>query len=143
MNNIKIISVCFLVPFLVLMTYTFLKIKSKQQYQQKIVLAQETRKVLGYLMVDLREAREKSILDVPPDGLWHHRMAFDRNNQGALEYLVHDGQLFRINQGKSELIAEDINDIRIRRQENTPDLLEVEAKKNVSLISNLKIRVHS
>ena len=108
-----------------------------------MVLAQDIRKVLGSLMVDLQDARESSIQDVPADGQWHHRFAFENTRQGPLEYLIKDGHLLRINGGKTVLIADNINDMHIRRQKETPDILEVqiEAQKNVSLVSNLRIRI--
>ena len=58
------------------MAFTFLKIKNKEDYHQKIVLAQEIHKVLEHLMFDLYDARENTIQDVPADGQWHNRIAF-------------------------------------------------------------------
>ena len=143
MNKTKIIIVCLFIPFFILGFVLFSKVKSREEFRQKAVLAQEIRKVLDHLMFDLREARENTILDAPADGQWHHRIAFDGAKQGALEYIIKDGHLLRINKGETMLIADNIGDMRIRRQKETPDILEVqiEAKKNVSLISNLKIRV--
>jgi len=143
MNKIKIILVCLLIPFLLLMGNTLWKIKNKVDFQQKVLLAQETRKVLDHLMFDLREAQQSSILDAPADGMWHSRIAFIQNQLGALEYIIKEGHLFRVNQGKTLLIADNIASLRMRRQKETPDILEVqiEAQKNVSLISNLKIRM--
>ena len=94
-------------------------------------------------MFDLREAQQSSILDAPADGMWHSRIAFIQNQLGALEYIIKEGHLFRVNQGKTLLIADNIASLRMRRQKETPDILEVqiEAQKNVSLISNLKIRM--
>jgi len=143
MNKIKIIIVCLLVPVLVLMAAAFMKFRSKEQFQQKTLLAQEIRKVLDRLMFDLREARENTIQDVPADGEWHHRFAFDRSGQGALEYTINEGHLYRMNQGEKLLIADHIADLRMRRQKSSPDVLEVqiEAQNDVTLISNLKIRI--
>jgi hypothetical protein len=142
MNKIKIIFVCLLLPFLVLI---FLKIKHKEEFQQKAVLAQEIHKILGSMMFDLREAREGSILDAPADGQWHNRIAFDHTQEGALEYTIKDGHLWRINNGKEVLIADHISDMRLRRQVNAPNILEVqiEARNKVSLVSNLRIRIRS
>lgn len=107
-------------------------------------MARGIRKALEHLMFDLREARKNSILDLPADGLWHHRIAFDRADEGALEYVIKDGHLFRISNGKALLIADNIGDLRIRRQKETPDILEVqvEAKDNILLVSNLRIRIY-
>ena len=100
MNKLKIIYVCLLIPFFVLIALTVLKIKNKEEFQQKAVLAKEMRKVLDHLMFDLREARENTILDVPADGQWHHRIAFVQNRKGALEYIIKQGHLWRINNGQ-------------------------------------------
>ena len=125
------------------MAVTVFKLKKRLEYQQKTVLAHEIHKVLGILMVDLSQARENTIQDVPADGQWHRRFAFVQAQQGAMEYSVREGHLFRTSNGKEALIADDIADLRIRRQKETPGILEVqiEAQKNVSLISNLKIRL--
>jgi hypothetical protein len=138
MKNIKFILISLLILCLALAILTFLKIKAKEDFQQKAVLAMETRKVLEHLMVDLREARENTILDAPADGAWHSRIG-----QGSLEYIVKEGRLLRLNHGQSLLIADDIATLHIRRQQSTPDILEVqiEAQKNVSLVSNLRIRI--
>ncbi len=143
MNKIKTIIVFLFVPFFVLITVVFLQIKKKEEFRQKVVLAQEVRKALYFLMFDLREARESTVLDVPPDGLWHSRIAFDEATQGVLEYFIREGQLVRVNGGKTLLIADHMGGLRIRRQKMTPDIIEVQvtAHKNVSLTSYLKIKI--
>jgi len=143
MNKIKIVFFCMLIPFFIFLAVILLKIKSDGEFRQKTVLAVETRKVLEHLMIDLREARQNTILDLPSDGAWHHRIAFDSAKEGALEYIIKEGHLFRFNKGSELLIADNIADLRIRRQKVTPDILEVqiEAQKDVSLVSNLKIRL--
>jgi hypothetical protein len=144
MKKIQIILFGLFISLFFLMTIIGLKIKAKYDLQQKTLLALQIGKAVEYLMPDLREARENTIRDVPPDGLWHHRIAFIQNQQGGVVYMVKEGRLFRVNRGKVFLIADDISDLRIRRQSAFPDILEVqiEARKNVSLISNFKIRVH-
>ena len=143
MNKIKTITVCLIIPIFILIAFTFLKIKNKKEFQQKVILAKETRKVVDYLMFDLREAREGAFQGVPADGGWHNRIVFIQARQGALEYLIKEGHLFRINKGKRLLIADNIAALRIRRQKETPYILEVqiEARKGVSLVYNLKVRV--
>ena len=113
------------------------------EYRQKMVLAQEMRKVLENLMFDLRETSENSIQGVPADGLWHDRIDFIQAQLGNMEYIAKGGRLFRINNGHILMVADNIRDLRIRRQKMTPDIIEVqiEAKKNVLLTSNLKIRL--
>lgn len=144
MNKIKPILLLLLIPFFILLAFACWKIKSKEDFKQKIVLAVETRKVLSHLMPDIYQAREDSFEGVPADGLWHHRFVFIHAHDGVLEYRIKEGHLFRINKGQEVLIADDIADLRIRRQQETPDILEVQikAQKEVSLVSNLKIRIH-
>jgi len=144
MNKIKTICICLLIPVLVFVGFIFLRMKKQEEFKQKAVLAKEMRKVLGYLMFDLSEARESTILDAPADGLWHDRVAFDRTGQGALEYTIKDGHLFRTNKGNALFIADNISSLRIRHERSTPDILEVqiEAHKNVSLKTYLRMRIH-
>ena len=143
MNKIKISSVFLFIFILLLGSLILLRLRNAEDFKQKIVLAHEVHKVLHYLMFDLRDARESTIQDVPADGQWHHRFAFENTQQGPLEYLIKEGHLFRINAGQRLLIADDIGDLQMRRQTQTPDILEVQikAQKGVSLVSNLKIRI--
>ena len=145
MNKSKIIFIGLLISFSVLIVFTVIKIKHKQELRQKAVLALEMRKVLGFLMLDLREARVGTILDAPPDGLWHSRIAFNRAPQGVLEYSIKDGHLYRISKVKRFLVADHIAHLLIRRQKLTPYIVEVqiEAQNKVSLMSYLKIRIHN
>jgi len=145
MSKIKICYLCLALLFFVLIIFSMMKIKNKEEFQQKTVLAQEIRKVLGVLMIDLREAHENTIQDLPADGLWHNRIAFGGSGQVSLEYFIKERHLFRINNGNRILIADNIGGLRIRRQKESPDILEVQikAQNNATLISNLKIRIHS
>ena len=120
-----------------------LKIKDKEDYRRKIVLAGEIHKVLERLMFDLYGAGVSSIQDVPADGEWHDRIAFAHPGQGAGEYQLQGGHLWRMSAGQASLIADHIGRLRIRRQKEDPDILEVqiEARDDVSLLSNLKIRI--
>jgi hypothetical protein len=144
MSKLKTISFCLLAFLLIFGIFTFLKIKHHEEFQQKAVLAKDMRKAVEHLMLDLIEARENTILDAPADGQWHDRIAFSTPRLGPLEYLIKDRHLWRNNEGKNLLIANNIGAFHIRRQKNTPDILEVqiEALSNVSLVSNLKIRIH-
>jgi len=143
MNKIRIIISCLLLPFIIFIAFTFWKIKSKEVFKQKTVLAYEIRKVLGYLMLDLREAREGSFIGLPVDGQWHERIAFKSSQLGDLEYIIQNRHLFRVSNGQQKLIADNIGDLRIRRQRSAPDIVEVqiEARNSVSLESNLRIRI--
>jgi len=144
MNKIKILSVCLSIGLCVAAACVFFKIKSKDDYRQKTILAQEIHKVLEHLMFDLYDVGESTIQNVPADGQWHTRIAFAHPGRDAgVEYQLRAGHLWRLNNGNALLIADHIGAWRIRRQKATPDILEVqiEARDNVSLLSNLKIKV--
>ena len=144
MNKVKTIFLWVFIPVFVLMAVTFLTIKNKREFQQKTILAQELRKVLENLMFDLSTARENTILDVPADGRWHNSITFIQGRQGTMEYLIKGNRLFRISNGRILMVADNIADLRIRRQKESVGILEVQikAQKNVSLITNIKIRIH-
>jgi len=143
MNRIKIICLCLFIGFLTLMAFSFLKFKHHEAYRQRIALAREIRKALDHLMPDLYAARENTIQGVQADGQWYNRITFEYAGQGMVSYALKEGHLWRLNNGRAELIADHIGDLRIRRQKETPDMLEVqlEARNNVVLVSNLRIRV--
>ena len=143
MNKIRIIFVGLLIVCFILTALILLKIKNKEDYRQKTVLAHEIHKALDYLMVDLYDARGNTIQDLPADGKWYNRIAFEGARLGALEYVLKERHLWRLNNNHALLIADDIGGLRIRRQKETPDILEVqlEAEKNVELISNFKVRI--
>jgi len=143
MNKIKLIVIVLLIPIFILIAFTFLRIKRREDFHQKTILAYEIRKVLDYLMVDLSQAKESSMLDLPADGQWHNRIAFSEAGQGSLEYFLKDGILYRDNKGQELLIADHIAKLRIRHQQETPDIIEVQinAQSNVSMISNFKVRI--
>jgi hypothetical protein len=143
MSKIKIIFISLLIPFFILIISTLIKIKNREDFQHKKVLAQEIHKVLGVLMLDLRDARESSIQDVPADGQWYGHIAFENDQLGPVEYMTNNGHLMRLNHGQRLLIADHIKEIHIRRQQGSPTLIEVqiEAHTDVSLESNFKIRI--
>ena len=144
MNKIKILLVCVLVGLCVAAAFVFLKMKDKDNYRQKTLLAQQIHKVLEHLMFDLYDVGESTIQQVPADGQWHTRIVFAHAGRDVrVEYQLRAGHLWRLNNGNALLIADHIGAWRIRRQKATPDILEVqiEARDNVSLLSNLKIKV--
>lgn len=143
MNKLKIINIGLIALICAFVVLSFLKMKHHNEFLQKEVLAQEIHKVLGRLMLDLNEAQQNTIQDAPADGQWHSRIAFDHTKLGALEYVIKDGHLWRKSDLRTEMIADHIGAMRIRRQIQTPDLLEVqiEAMDGVSLLSNFKIRM--
>lgn len=120
MSKIKIIFVCLLVTFFALVMLICLKVKKNGELRQKALLAGEMHKVLRGLMINLSETPESALQDVPPDGLWHSRIASIKGRQGGLEYLA-------------------------RRQKENPDILEVriKAQQDIPQASNLRIRISS
>jgi hypothetical protein len=132
-KKLKIIYICLFIPFLILLGLSILKIRHFEQYRQKIVLAKEIRKVLVQLFMDLSQGQNEPLLQVPADGGWH----IDP------EYMIKEGHLFHLIDGRRTLIADDIAALRVRRQEQSPDILEIQivARNSVSLVSNLRIRI--
>ncbi len=120
-------------------------VKQRQAYEQKVVLAKEIKKVMGRLMIDLRNTTAASLKDVPADGQWHGRMAFVSAGEGAVEYTIAQGRLIRVSQGVKQEIAQHINRLKIRRYGQSPTLLEVqiEALNKSQLTSNFKLRLRS
>ena len=142
MSKIKLIIICLAVFFVILISAILIKLKIKNDYKQKAVLALEIHKALDQLMLDLSQTREKDVLGLPADGSWHDRLVFREGQLGVLEYLLKDGDLWRNFRGKSTLIAGHIGILRIRRQAIAPDILELQviAQSKVTLVSNLRIR---
>ncbi|MDE1921696.1 MAG: hypothetical protein KGJ09_10295 [Candidatus Omnitrophica bacterium] len=132
-KKLKILYACLLIPFLVLLTLGFVKIKHWEEYRQKVVLAKDIRLVLESLLLDLTESRDNALVHVRADGLWH----------GDPQYSIKDGHLFRIDGRRRSLVADHIISLLVRRQRKNPDILEIriEARQGVSLASNLRIRI--
>jgi len=78
MNKIKIILICLLIPFFVLIAFIFLKIKSKEEFHRKVFLVQE------HLMLDIYQARKGSFEGIPVDGFWHEYGHWIPDNIGVL-----------------------------------------------------------
>ena len=145
MKNIKIIFVVTIFVFLGFIGFVLVKIKNQADFKQKIYLAMETRKALEHLMVDLSQASENNLLDLPADGQWHHRVAFSQAQDDIIEYSLHEGHLWKSNKGVDSLIADHLSDLSIRREPLSPGILEVKltAQNSEELISNFKIRIHA
>jgi len=144
MNKIRILIIGLIFCFSGAVILFFFNQRSRDELRQKVILAREIHGVLENLLFDFTEARESSIQGVPDDGLWHHRIDFDQIQLGPMEYMLKAGRLFRINDGRILMIADNMVDLRLRRQRQSPDILEVQlkAKKNVTLTINLKVRLH-
>ncbi len=145
MLKLKLILAALFIPFLVFFLLFAWRLKEKHDYPYKMVLAKEIRKVMSRMMFDVREAKQASIREVPLDGQWHSRIAFDRIDEGLVEYVVLEDHLIRLNHNHTEPVAQYISSIRIRRPTNEADVLEIQikAKKGVSLMSSFKIRVRN
>jgi len=118
MNKIKFISVGVLIFFL--MGVVIRQIQISEEFNRKAVLIQESRKALEHLMFDIYQDKKGSFEGIAANGVWYQRVVLDRWGQGALKY-----------------------HLRIRRQKQTPDILEVriEAPNDLVPISNFKIRI--
>ena len=143
MNKIKSIAVAIFVPILILIILFVVNFIRQEEFKQKAVLAQEIRKTLDCLMIDIYQGKEGSFKYFVADGVWHNHITFDVPKEGPLEYMIIKDHLYRINNTRETLVADHIADLRIRRQMSRPDVLEVqvEAKNGVSLTSNLRIRI--
>ena len=142
---LRIRNILFATSFLLLAVLAVMlwRVKEKQDYSQKVILAKETRKVMGQLMVDLRGAASKSINGAPADGRWYDRFAFDRSTI-AVEYSLKQGFLSRLSEGNRMPVAQHIASVRMRRQPNEASVVEVQIKAHQnlsSLVSNFKIRL--
>jgi hypothetical protein len=143
MHKSKITFVCLVGVLLVVTACIVLRIKNKENYHQKTLLAQEIHKVLDHLMFDLYDVSTGSLQDLPADGKWYDSIAFKHTGQGVSQYALRGGHLWLFKDGKALLIADYIRRLGVRRQKETPDILElqIEAQNGVSLLSNLKIRL--
>jgi hypothetical protein len=114
----KILLILLTIALVVLATFTFKTIRATQELRQRAVLTREIRDVLKGLMPDLQKATASTI-NVPADGNWHPGVGFNKA-RGALQHAV-----------------------RYRRLPNAPDILEVqiEARKDTSLVLNLRTRI--
>jgi hypothetical protein len=142
MFRLKTILVLMIVPVFVLAGIIMWQARVKEDHGRKMVLAQDVRKVMNYLMFDLRETRGASLKGVPPDGAWHERVAFEHST-GPVEYSLKEGHVSRLGAGKTVAIADHISNLRMRRQAANPGIIEVQitARDKASLVSNFKIRM--
>ena len=142
MPKIKLIIVCCLIPVFALCALVLWKAKEKQDYRQRVILAQEIRKVMNLMMFDLRETRQGSVQGVPADGQWHDRIAFEHSG-GPIEYSLKDGHVSRFSDGRGTPVADHIASLRMRRQAVDGAIAEVQiqARDKISLVSNFKIRM--
>ena len=124
----------------------YAKSVSQTKRQSQMALAKEIRKAMDAMMVDFREARSTTIQGVPADGQWHHRVSFNKGGKNVVRYEVTSPthELMRTEGDLSQFvpIARSIAGLNIRRQPGVLDVLEVQvqAKNQVELVSNFKIR---
>lgn len=118
----------------------------RQKHLSQVALAKELHKAMGAMMTDLRQGRAGSVKGVPADGKWHHEIAFSTIKEGAIEYRLSGesgSDLNRTSAGVSQTIAAHIGTLNLRRQAADNSLMEVQlqARNNLSLTSNFKIRM--
>jgi hypothetical protein len=138
----KPLFIWFVGAVLVMTAFIIWRVNDKEVMAQKVVLAKETHKVLNYLMLDLREAKQSSLKGMPADGQWHSNIAF-AHSSGPIQYVIKNGELNRHAQGKVTPIAKSIESLYFLRRSNDPAIIQVQikAKNQSSLISNFKIRM--
>ena len=139
----KLLVFCLLIALLIFSVFIYWNIR-KQQIQQKAALTPYIHQVFKVLIPEILQARENTILEVPVNGQWQDHIIFIRN-QGCWKYIVKDGSLLQIHNGKAVRMAGSVVDLRFRRQRESPGVLEVQVqvRKDVSLVSHLKIRISS
>ena len=142
MFKIKNIFIFCFALLLVLFGVATWQAKQKQDYARKVVLSKQVRSVMIYLMLDLRDAKQATLKDVPVDNHWHERMAFVCA-VGPVEYGLRAGRVSRMVAGRTTPIAEHIVFLRLRRLPKDPAVMEVQvqARDGVTLTSNFKIRL--
>lgn len=119
---------------------------ARQQYRSQVILAKELRKAMDAMMWDLRQAKAMTVKGVPADGQWRHEIIFDTVRDEGISYLLNGpagDQLKRAHQETRRLIASHMGELNIRRQAESPSVLEVQikARNETSLMSNFKIRM--
>ncbi len=121
-------------------------ISSRYQYSSQLGLAKELKKAMQAMMVDLSQAKAKSITGVPADGQWHPSIAFENVKSEGVQYVLGGpkrNELSRLSNGSSNRVAEHIGTLHMRRQSADTSMIEVrlQAQNNMSLASNFKIRM--
>lgn len=142
MKQTKVLNIFLSLVFLVLVFFIVLEIKHHQEHVQRIALAGQIQKASQSLMLDFALSHS-TFLDLPIDGVWHEKFAFKNDGLVTLKYFINEGHLFRLNRGRETLVADHIVLLRVRRQRNRPDIveIEIEARNNISVASYLKVRL--
>ena len=131
---IFIFSVIMTASYVTLLSGTF----SWQINNTEIELQQELRKAVDWMAEDLRQAGTSSITNVPADGVWYATITFKIsagvNNGNILwagsstQYLLGgtgSTQLQRKIGSQTQVIAQNIASLQIRREAGTPKIVEV------------------
>lgn len=102
----------------------------------RVALQQEVRKGMEWMIHDLREAGDISIVDVPADGVWYDAITFKVPSgvSGGVTVWGDDivfeldetaTALERAQSGVTKTIARNIESVQFRRLAASPDILEV------------------
>jgi prepilin-type N-terminal cleavage/methylation domain-containing protein len=103
----------------------------------RIELQQETRKAMDWMINDLRQAGNSSIVDVPADGLTtHHQITFKTPstvtngtiqwNASSIVFALNGTNLRRtLGAGTPKIIAQNISSVTFRRQATSSNIVEI------------------
>jgi len=104
----------------------------------QIGLQQELRKAMEWMINDLRQAGNASIVDVPADGNWYTTITFKTPsgvtggsidwNANSIQFVLggsSSNQLQRLEASQTKIIAQNIQTLQFRRLTTSPDILEV------------------
>ncbi len=101
----------------------------------KIELQQEARKAMDWMINDLRQSGNSSIVDVPATGAWFNQITFKTPsgvtsgsiswNLATIRFAKSGTQLQRTDTNGTKVIAQDIQTIQFRRLSTAANILEV------------------
>ena len=142
----KVLVALLLACFVLLGGWLAYRTISANNHRSRLMLAQEIHKALSMMMGDLNNVKASSIQGVPADGKWYHAIGFNSRSANVINYRLNgqgNDELKRTSDLKTEIIANRLNELNFRRMPGDNLLLEVQiqAKNNLTLTSNFKIRL--
>ena len=143
LSKSKVLIVAIFVLFLIVGVWICRRTIMMNENHSKIVLVKELHKAVSMMMADLRSAKASSISDVPTDGQWYHAVTFSTSQEGPINYNIEGDKIKRLYKKESYLVASRIGGLNLRRAPGQDSMLEVQiqAKDNLSLTTNFKVRL--
>lgn len=134
--------ICIFVPLAILLGFVLFKMNKIQQAEEKMVMSHEIQKAQRHLMLDLMTAPLNS-LALPANGQWYDHIKAGTGSQ-SFAYVIKDNQLWRITPEQTQDVANYMQDLRVRRQSASSDIIEVQlqAQDGIPMFSYLKLRMH-